>query len=153
MIRNLTMVSAVAACLVSVSSVFAQATPPDPVDVAQRCVAQMEQVTDRTVGAVANTTRETIARIGDLDAAGAPDAAIIRAGKAGADRAARIGHFGASGVTNLERRCVGLLIRLEAERTLIMRVRGAAEGFREDIRGAVARGTMAIRQAVADAIG
>jgi hypothetical protein len=152
MIRNLTMVSAIAACLVSASSVFAQ-NAPDPVDVAQRCVAQMEQVTDRTVGAVGDTTQRVIDRIADLDASGASDREIVAAGRAGSDRVARIGNFGARGISHLERRCVGLLVRLEAERTLIQRVRGAAEGFREDIGNAVQRGTMAIRQAVADAIG
>ena len=153
MLRNLTIGSAIAACLLSVSSVFAQTTPPDPVDVAQRCVAAMEDVRDKTVDGVANTTQRVVDRIADLDAAGAPDREIIAAGRAGVERVSRIGQAGAKTITRIERRCVALLVRLEAERDLIMRVRGAAEGFREDVGNAVRRGAGAIRQAVADAIG
>ncbi|GIW74485.1 MAG: hypothetical protein KatS3mg103_1007 [Phycisphaerales bacterium] len=153
MLRSLTIGSVLLAWLVGSASAWAQAGTPDPVEVAQRCVAQMEQAADRTTDAVATATRSAIDRIADLDAAGAPDRAIIAAGKAGSDRVARLGAFGVRGITHLERRCVGLLVRLEADRRLIERVRDAAEGFREDIMAAVRRGTMAIRQAVADAIG
>lgn len=153
MIRNLTLVSWLAACLVTATSVFGQMTPPDPADVAARCVAAMEDARDRTVGAIADTTGAAVDRIAQLDADGAPDRVIIRAGDAGINRVRLIGRFGTARIANIERHCVHLLIRLEAERDLIMRVRGAAEGFREDIRNAVARGSMAIRQAVADAIG
>lgn len=145
--------AAVVAVLVSAASTFGQRNPPDPTDVAARCVASMEQVADRTVGAIASTTDATIDRIARLDAAGATDREIIRAGQAGADRVQLIGRFGASRVERIERHCVRLLVRLSAERDLVMRVRGAGEGFRTGIGDAVQRGSMAIRQAVADAIG
>eukprot|EP01025_Chloroclados_australasicus_P065557 TRINITY_DN8931_c0_g1_i14.p4 TRINITY_DN8931_c0_g1~~TRINITY_DN8931_c0_g1_i14.p4 ORF type:complete len:154 (+),score=43.14 TRINITY_DN8931_c0_g1_i14:121-582(+) len=153
MIRNLTLVSWLAACLVTATSVFGQMGPPDPADVAARCVASMEAASDRTVGAIGDTTGAAVDRIARLDAAGAPDRAIIRAGEDGIKRVRLIGRFGSARITNIERHCVRLLVRLEAERDLIARVRDAADGFREDVRNAVQRGSGAIRQAVADAIG
>lgn len=145
--------AAFVAVLVSAASTFGQRNPPDPADVAARCVASMEQTADRTVGAIASATDGTVGRIARLDAAGAPDEEIIRAGRAGITRVQMTGRFGASRIARVERHCVRLLVRVGAERDLIMRVRGAAEGFRMSIGDAVQRGTGAIRQAVADAIG
>lgn len=145
--------AAVVAVLVSAASTFGQMNPPDPAAVAARCVSSMEQVADRTTGAIASTTDATIDRIARLDAAGATDREIIRAGQAGTHRVQLIGRFGASRVERIERHCVRLLVRLGAERDLVMRVRGAGEGFRTSIGDAVQRGSMAIRRAVADAIG
>lgn len=156
MTRTLSMWTAVVALLVGSAGVFAQGVgsdSPDPVMVAQRCVTSMGEATDRTIGAVAHGTRATVERIARLDAAGATDREIIQAGHAGAERVQLTGRFGASRVTNIEDHCTRLLRRLGADRALVARVQGAADGFREDIRGAVQRGTMAIRQAVADAIG
>lgn len=148
--------TALVAVLMGTAGVFGQGVSndgPDPVQVAQRCVAAMDQVTDRTIGGVADTTNRTVALVGRLDAAGAPDRAIVRAGQAGAQRVQMIGRMGSSRVARIEAHCTQLLRRLGADRTLIARVQGAADGFQEDIRNAVRRGTGAIRQAVADAIG
>lgn len=153
MTRSMTIMAAVVAVLVSAASSFGQRNPPDPADVAARCVASMEHVADRTVGGIASATDGTLARIARLDAAGAPDREIIGAGQAGINRVHMTGRFGASRIVRIERHCVRLLIRVGAERDLIMRVRTAAEGFRTNIGDAVQRGTGAIRQAVADAIG
>lgn len=156
MTRTLSMWTAMVALLVSAAGVFAQGVgndSPDPVMVAQRCVASMETATDRTTGAIGDTTAAAVALIARLDAAGAPDREIIRVGQAGTERVQVIGRFGASRVTNIAEHCTRALRRLGADRALIGRVQNAAEGFREDIRNAVARGSMAIRQAVADAIG
>ncbi|NRA57771.1 MAG: hypothetical protein HRU13_06600 [Phycisphaerales bacterium] len=150
--RNLTIVSWLVACLVSATTVFAQ-NAPDPADVAARCIAQMEQTRDRTVGAIGDTTGSAIDRIARLDAAGAEDRQIVRAGQAGIDRVQRTGRAGISRISRIERSCVRVLIRLEAERELIQRFRGAANSLREDIGNAAQRGSGAIRQAVADAIG
>lgn len=153
MTRSMTIMAAVVAVLVSAASSFGQRNPPDPADVAARCVASMEQAADRTVGAIASTTDATINRIARLAAAGATDREIIQAGQAGTRRVHMTGRFGATRIARIERHCVRLLVRLDAERDLIMRVRMAAEGFRSSIGDAVQRGSMAIRQAVADAIG
>lgn len=154
MTRTISLVSALVALLIGTSSALAQGnTGPDPVDVAARCVAQMDRTSENTVRVVANQTRASIARIRSLAAEGAPDRAIIAAGQAGADRLAATGRRGAGHVTRIESHCVDVLIRLGADRTLIARVRAAAEGSREAIGSAVRRGTAAIRQAVADAIG
>lgn len=150
--RNLTTVSWLVACLVSATTVFAQ-NSPDPTDVATRCVAQMEQTRDRAIRAVGGATDNAIDRIARLDAAGAEDREIVRAGQAGVDRVQRTGRAGIARISRIERSCVRVLIRLGAERDLLQRVRGAADGFREDVGNAAQRGAGAIRQAVADAIG
>jgi|GEM_PF-2171788 len=153
MTRNISILAAFMAVLLSTATTFGQRNPPAPADVAARCVAAMEQSADRSVGAIASTTDATIDRVARLDMAGAPDREIVQAGQAGINRVQTIGRFVAARITRLERRCVQLLVRMGAERDLIMRVRTAAEGFRANIGDATQRGTSAIRRAVADAIG
>jgi hypothetical protein len=148
--------TALAAILVSAAGVFAQGVgtdSPDPVVVAQRCVAQFEELRDRTVHGIATVTTGATGRIARLDADGAPDRVIIATGQAGVDRVQEIAQAGAGRIARGAEHCSHLLRRLGAERTLIARVQGAADGFIEDIRNAAHRGTAAIRQAVADAIG
>lgn len=126
---------------------------PDPTIVAQRCVAQMGEVSDRTSVAIGDITRTTIGRIARLDRAGATDEEIIAAGRRGSQAVANAAMAGIGRVNHIERHCVGLLIRLGADRALIQRVRDAAEGSRGEIGMAARRGTVAIREAVARAIG
>lgn len=154
MTRTISLVSAVVALLVSATSVFAQGNVrPDPAEVAARCVAQMDRISTSTARVVAAQTGGAIDRIESLDAEGAPDRVIIAAGEAGADRLAATGRRGAAQVGKIQRHCVEALVRLEADRALIARVQAAGEAAREAISQAVRRGTGAIRQAVADAIG
>ncbi|MFI4915447.1 MAG: hypothetical protein ACIAS6_02930 [Phycisphaerales bacterium JB060] len=156
MTRTLSMWTALVAILVGTAGASAQGVgtdSPDPVVVAQRCVAQFEQVRDRTVDGVAAATRGATGRIARLDADGAPDRVIIAVGNTGVDRVQAIGRAGSARIARGSDHCTRLLRRLGADRALIVRVQGAADGFQEDIRNAVRRGTAAIRQAVADAIG
>jgi len=156
MTRTLSIWTAVLALLVGTAGVFAQSTGnerPDPADVAARRVAAMEGAADRAIDGIAATTGRVVDRVARLDAAGASDREIILAGRLGVERVQTIGRFGAMGVTRIESHCVQVLRRLGADRALIGRVMNAAEGFREDIGTAVRRGSGAIRQAVADAIG
>lgn len=152
--RTISLVSALMALLIGTASVFAQGnTRPEPAEIAARCVAQMERTGEATVRAITDQTRATIARIRFLDAEGAPDRVIIGAGQTGIERITATGELGSNQVSRIERACVEALIRLEADRALIARVRFAADAVRGNIASAVRRGTAAIRQAVADAIG
>ena len=156
MTRTLSMWAAVVALLVGTAGAFAQGMGnerPDPADVAARCVSSMDGVADRTIGGIADTTQRATGLVARLDAAGASDREIVRAGQAGVDRVQMIARFGSSRIARIEAHCVQVLRRLGADRALIGRVMGAADGFGEDIRTAAQRGTGAIRQAVADAIG
>ncbi len=156
MTRTLSMWAALVAMLVGTAGAFAQGVGdnrPDPADLAARCVAQMDRSSDRTIGAIGSATDNAINAVARLDAAGAEDRAIVRAGQAGIDRVQRTGRSGIARISRIENSCVRMLIRLGAERELVQRFRGAAEGFREDIGNAAQRGSGAIRQAVADAIG
>ena len=156
MSRSITLVSVFAAVLVSAASVFGQGMGndrPDPGELAARCVAHMEHVADQTTRVIGHVTDETVARIVHLDRAGASDDEIIAAGRRGARAVANVAMRGSGRVTHVERHCVRVLIRLGAERDLIMRVRAQAEGFREAIGTAARRGVGVIRSAVAHAIG
>ncbi|MEO1008710.1 MAG: hypothetical protein AAFX79_09090 [Planctomycetota bacterium] len=152
MTRTLSMLSAVLMVLVAAAATQAQ-TRPDPADVAARCVATMQQTTDRVVGAIGGTTSAVLDRIADLDASGASDDEIIAAGRRGISRVTGLARMGVARVSRTERRCIGVLRRLGADRALIGRVADAADGFREDIGNAASRGVGAIRQAVDDATG
>jgi len=154
MTRSLSIVLAALVALATAGNAMAQRNPgPAPADVAQRCVASMEQTRDRATDAIATTTSAAIDRIADLDASGAEDRAIVAAGRAGTNRVQGIARFANARIARTEAHCVRILRRLDADRALIERVRNAAAGFREDVGTAARRGTAAIRQAVADAIG
>ncbi len=156
MTRTLSMWAALVGLLVGTAGAFAQGVGnerPDPADVAARCVSAMEAVADRTAGGIGDAAQRATGLVARLDAAGAPDREIVRAGQAGVDRVQLIARFGSSRIARIEAHCVKVLRRLGADRALIGRVMDAADGFREDVRNAAQRGSGAIRQAVADAIG
>jgi hypothetical protein len=126
---------------------------PDPQQIAASCVEAIQNTAERTLGNIQEATGSAIAAIETLDADGAPDAAIVRAGAAGKNAISRRADRGRDRVNRLAARCVAVLNRLGAGETLIGVVTGAREAAVGAIRAGVHAGRAAVRGAVQAALG
>lgn len=124
----------------------------DPGQIAAACIAAMEREADHAVVDIGGITGSTVARIRQLDADGAPDAAIIAAGRAGHDAVGLRRTVAQRTIASLKDDCVFVLRRLEAPPALIARVATAGRAQIGVVNAAAQTAHNAIGHAVRDAL-
>lgn len=114
----------------------AHAAPPTPEQVVARHAEGVTNVVNTGTSAIANAGAAAVARIGELDAAGATDEAITRAGHRAVHRVGDMVRRSLEGVHKMTFSAVRVLSRI-----------GAAEEFKTAVRTAAEAGASAIRSA------
>lgn len=147
-IRISSLVLALAAILMPAATASAQPTADQ---VAERAIAGINNLSDRAQAQMTNTTDATISAIERLDAKGATNEQITRAGDRGK---VRINHLKAQNTRQLSRRgevAIRHLQRLNADQALIDQVSAASTGAVTALETKATESRAAIDAAVATA--
>jgi hypothetical protein len=127
-------------------------TPPTPGQVVERYVHAVQGLVGRCQEMLGRTAQGAIAVVERLDENGAPNEAIIAAGRLGVERVNRQTAYCLGGLHRLTEGAVRILHHLGAPEEAFMAVRRAAEAAAGAIREGSERAKMAVRAAVEAAI-
>ena len=136
-----------------VTSLFAGLAQADAHEVAERCIAQVREMADHSVGAIHTTTANGIERIQRLADEGASDEALVRSARHSIRRIHTIARSSSAHIGRLVHACVRELRDMGAPDELIGAVVMAGRHARGRIGTAAENGTHAIGRALREAIG
>lgn len=127
-------------------------TPPTPQQVVQRCVSHMHELTERGVNALRETTQGAVGIINRLDQEGAPDRAILHAGKQARERIGAITRTAVAAINTETGMCLRILRQIEAPQPALEAVLNARRVAVGAVTGAAEHALGAVRSAVQGAI-
>jgi hypothetical protein len=136
-----------------VTSLFAGFAQADANEVAERCIAQIREMADRSVDAIHTTTANGVERIQRLADEGAPDEALVRSARHSIRRIHTIARSSSAHIGRLVHACVRELRDMGAPDELVEAVVMAGRHARGRIGTAAENGTRAVRRALHEAIG
>lgn len=129
----------------------APATPPTPQQVVAHCISELQEITQRGVEGVRTAAAGAVHLINRLDEKGAPDRAIIRAAKAGAERVTAVTRTATAAINSQTSMCLRLLRQIQAPQPAIDAVLGARSTALAAVRTATENALGAIRSAAQEA--
>lgn len=126
--------------------------PPTPQQVVERCVSHMQQITERGVNGIRESTMGAVQLIARLDEQGAPDRAIIHAGKQARERVGAITRTTVAAINTETGMCLRILRQIDAPQPAIEAVLNARRASLAVLGAAADHALGAIRSAVQGAI-
>ena len=120
--------------------------------VAEACIETIGATADRHEAVTRSTVHRAVGAIGDLDADGAPNRAIVQAGATATKVVNAEARRASDRVASLRKRCVATLRRLDAPTALVASVVSAARSAQESLAATAERGRSVVRSAVERAL-